>query len=231
MPVPAGFLTRTSDNLGEMEMPRVVDVDDHVVSPPTSGETWLTEEVPREGSAHRARAVGSVRETPGAKYVNPEDPNGQWGDAWYFEDRLIYVHKRFVAIPLEATPDGDVSRFDRTKMVMEAVTYDEMRPGCYGATAHRRHAAQLVGRIVAVPDVPALLRPDVLRSRRQGARPHVRQGVQRLDGRGVVRTVGRLQHPALHHAVVGRAARDRRDPLATPSGACGRSASASCPTT
>jgi len=41
------------------------------------------------------------------------------------------VHKRFVAIPLEATPDGDLSKFDRTKMVMEALTYDEMRPGCY----------------------------------------------------------------------------------------------------
>src|SRR5205085_2746892 len=48
---------------------------------------------------------------------------------------LLYVHKRFVSIPLDATPDGDVSRFDRTKMVMEAVTYDEMRPGCYQVEA------------------------------------------------------------------------------------------------
>ena len=48
-----------------------------------------------------------------------------------YEDRLIYVHKRHVAIPLDATPDGDVSRFDRSKMYIAAMTYDEMRPGCY----------------------------------------------------------------------------------------------------
>ena len=58
-----------------------------------------------------------------------------WGDAWYFEDQLIYVQKRFVAIPLEATPGGDLSKFDRTKMVMTAITYDEMRPGCYDRDA------------------------------------------------------------------------------------------------
>ena len=42
--------------------------------------------------------------------------DGTWGDYWLYEDRLIYVHKRHVAIPLDATPDGDVRRFDRTKM-------------------------------------------------------------------------------------------------------------------
>ena len=57
--------------------------------------------------------------------------DGRWGDYWVYEDRLIYVHKRHVAIPLDATPDGDVRRFDRTKMFIAAMTYDEMRPGCY----------------------------------------------------------------------------------------------------
>ena len=47
-----------------------------------------------------------------------------------FDDKHLR-HKRFVAIPLDATPDGDLTKFDRTKMVMEALTYDEMRPGCY----------------------------------------------------------------------------------------------------
>src|SRR4029077_10864242 len=40
-------------------------------------------------------------------------------------------HKRFVAIPLDATPDGDLSKLDRSVMDMTAITYDEMRPGCY----------------------------------------------------------------------------------------------------
>ncbi len=61
-----------------------------------------------------------------------EDPEGLWGDAWYYEDQLIYVHKRFVAIPQAATTgEGENIEFDRSQMVMTALTYDEMRPGCY----------------------------------------------------------------------------------------------------
>ena len=94
-------------------------------------QTWLPEKYREKGPHVERKRWGAFEHKAGAKYVNPEDPEGRWGDAWYFEDRLIYVHKRFVAIPLEATPDGDLSKFDRTKMVMEALTYDEMRPGCY----------------------------------------------------------------------------------------------------
>jgi predicted TIM-barrel fold metal-dependent hydrolase len=72
---------------------------------------------------------------PGARYENTPDPDGIEGDYWVFEDRVIYVHKSFVAIPLSATPDGDVSRFDRTVMEMSPITYDEMRPGCYDRDA------------------------------------------------------------------------------------------------
>ncbi len=93
-------------------------------------------EVPGAGPARRAQALGRVLAQARREVRRtPKTPNGLWGDAWYFEDRLIYVHKRFVAIPLEATPDGDLSKFDRTKMVMEALTYDEMRPGCYDRDA------------------------------------------------------------------------------------------------
>jgi predicted TIM-barrel fold metal-dependent hydrolase len=52
-----------------------------------------------------------------------------------FEDEIIYVHKSFVAIPLKATPGGDLSKFDRTVMEMTPITYDEMRPGCYQVEA------------------------------------------------------------------------------------------------
>ena len=40
-----------------------------------------------------------------------------------------------MAIPLEATPGGDKSKFDRSKMTMTAMTYDDMRPGCYDRDA------------------------------------------------------------------------------------------------
>ena len=56
----------------------------------------------------------------GASYKQEMTDDGRWGDYWVYEDRLIYVHKRHVAIPLDATPDGDVSRFDRTQDVHRA---------------------------------------------------------------------------------------------------------------
>ena len=62
-----------------------------------------------------------------------EDPDGEWGDAWYYDDELIYVQKKFVAIPAASVSEdeqGDLV-FDRTKMTMTATTYDEMRKGCW----------------------------------------------------------------------------------------------------
>jgi hypothetical protein len=65
-----------------------------------------------------------------------EDPEGAWGDAWYYEDRLIYVHKRRVAIANDAVREGPKGiEFDRSNMVMAALTYDEMRKGCYDRDA------------------------------------------------------------------------------------------------
>ena len=114
-----------------MDLPKIVSVDDHVVEPPHVWQTWLPEKYREQGPRIERKRWGPFEHHAGAKYTNVEDPEGDWGDAWYFEDRLIYVHKKFVAIPLEATPGGDVSKFDRTTMTMTAVTYDDMRPGCW----------------------------------------------------------------------------------------------------
>ena len=118
-----------------MPIPKIISVDDHVVEPSHVWQTWLPEKYREKGPRIERKRWGSFSLKPGAKYTNTEDSEGMWGDAWIFEDRLIYVHKRFVAIPLDATPDGDINKFDRTKMVMEALTYDEMRPGCYDRDA------------------------------------------------------------------------------------------------
>jgi predicted TIM-barrel fold metal-dependent hydrolase len=120
-----------SDEGVRVELPKIISVDDHVVEPAHVWQTWLPAKHRARGPRVERKRWGAFKHLPGARYEMTEDPEGLWGDAWYYEDRLIYVHKRFVAIPLEATPDGDLSRFDRTKMVMTAVTYDEMRPGCY----------------------------------------------------------------------------------------------------
>jgi predicted TIM-barrel fold metal-dependent hydrolase len=120
-----------------VELPKIISVDDHVIEPPHVWQTWLPAKHREQGPRVERKRWGPFKHLPGARYEMTEDPEGMWGDAWYYEDRLIYVHKRFVAIPLEATPGGDVTKFDRTKMVMTAVTYDEMRPGCYDRDARR----------------------------------------------------------------------------------------------
>jgi predicted TIM-barrel fold metal-dependent hydrolase len=118
-----------------MEIPKIISVDDHVVEPKHVWQTWLPEKYREKGPRVEDRRWGDFRLFPGAKYKNPEDPNGDWGSAWIYEDKVIYVHKKFVAIPNEATPGGDLSKFDRYKMVMTAVTYDGMRDGCYDRDA------------------------------------------------------------------------------------------------
>ena len=74
----------------------------------------------------------------------------------------------------------------------------EAPPRGHGRQPHR-------GRAV-LPDLPPLLRPDLHRGQGQGARPALHSGLQRLDGRGVVRRLGRSAHPPLPHPAVGRRA-------------------------
>jgi len=115
-----------------MELPKIISVDDHVVEPPHVWQSWLPERFREQGPRVERKRWGDFVHLPGAKYEMHEDPDGLWGDAWYYEGRLIYVHKRFVAIPASATTDGAGGvEFDRTQMVMTAITYDEMRPGCW----------------------------------------------------------------------------------------------------
>lgn len=120
-----------------MELPRIISVDDHVVEPPHVWQTWLPARHRERGPrVHRDRFAPFVHH-PGARYTNTIDPDGEYGDYWVYEDRLIYVHKKFVAIPREAvSDDGRGGRvFDRSKMQMVPATYDDMIPGCYDRDA------------------------------------------------------------------------------------------------
>ncbi|MBV9252972.1 MAG: amidohydrolase, partial [Actinobacteria bacterium] len=119
-----------------MDLPKIISVDDHVVEPPHVWQTWLPEKYREKGPRVERKKWGDFKLTPGAKYEMAEDPDGLWGDAWYYEDRLVYVHKRFVAIPQASTIDtADGVQFDRSQMIMKALTYDDMRPGCWDRDA------------------------------------------------------------------------------------------------
>ena len=115
----------------DTELPKVISVDDHVVEPAHLWQDRLPAKLREKGPRVERARWGEFALDSGAAYKQEMTEDGRWGDYWMYEDRLVYVHKRHVAIPLDATPDGDVSRFDPSKMFLAALTYDEMRPGCY----------------------------------------------------------------------------------------------------
>jgi predicted TIM-barrel fold metal-dependent hydrolase len=113
------------------ELPKIISVDDHVVEPPHVWQDRLPQRMRERGPRIERARWGDIVLGAGASYKQEMTDDGRSGDYWVYEDRIIYLHKRHVTIPLDATPDGDLDRFDRSKMFMGALTYEEMRPGCY----------------------------------------------------------------------------------------------------
>jgi predicted TIM-barrel fold metal-dependent hydrolase len=109
----------------------IISVDDHVVEPPHLWQDRLPAKLREKGPRVERARWGDIVLGAGASYKQEMTDDGRWGDYWVYEDRLIYLHKRHVTIPLVATPDGDLARFDRSKLSLDAITYEEMRPGCY----------------------------------------------------------------------------------------------------
>jgi predicted TIM-barrel fold metal-dependent hydrolase len=114
-----------------VDVPKIISVDDHVVEPAHLWQDRLPERMRERGPRVERARWGDIVLGAGASYKQEMTDDGRWGDYWMYEDRLIYLHKRHVTIPLEATPDGDVTRFDRSKLTLNAITYEEMRSGCY----------------------------------------------------------------------------------------------------
>ena len=146
------------------ELPKIISVDDHVVEPaaPVAGPAARAHAATQGPRVERAR-WGEFSLDVGASYKQEMTEDGAWGDYWVYEDRLIYVHKRHVAIPLDATPDGDVQPLRPLEDVHRARSpTTRCGPGCYEPKARVDDLA-LGGRrrLDRVPDVPALLRPDV----------------------------------------------------------------------
>ncbi len=89
-------------------------------------------------------------------------------------------------------------------MVMTAVTYDEMRPGCYDRDARMADfELNWVDGSLPFPTFPRFCGQTFLEATDKELGPGLRPGLQRLDGRGVVRAVRGHEHPAVHHARCG----------------------------
>jgi hypothetical protein len=121
------------------ELPMVISVDDHVTEPSHVWQTYLPEKHREQGPKIIREKWGPISFSRGGggrgDYKQEPTEDGILGDAWVYEGHVIYVHKRFVAIPLDATPGGDISKFDRTRMLMTPLTYDDMRPACFDPVA------------------------------------------------------------------------------------------------
>jgi predicted TIM-barrel fold metal-dependent hydrolase len=108
-----------------MALPKIISVDDHVVEPRHVWQTWLPQKYRERGPKVEDKKWGGFKHLSGAKYDMREDPDGEWGSAWYYDDELIYVHKKFVAIPQASTTLDDKGEivFDRTQMTMTALCF------------------------------------------------------------------------------------------------------------
>ena len=129
----------------------------------------------------------------------------------------MYPHKRHVA----------AVGFDRDDMTLSPITYDEMRPGCYEPKARVDDMdAQPRRGVALLPDLPPLLRPDLPRGQGQGPGHGLRAGLQRLDGRGVVRRQRRRASSRSARSRCGTSRRPRPRSTATPPAGCEPCASA-----
>jgi predicted TIM-barrel fold metal-dependent hydrolase len=105
------------------ELPRIVSVDDHVIEPPHLFERWLPAKYRDRGPKSIRAGLGSMRYV-GGKYEITMDPEGPACDWWIYEDLKFPLKRHIAAVG-----------FDRDEMTLSAITYDEMRKGCWDPKA------------------------------------------------------------------------------------------------
>ena len=113
-----------------MVLPLIVSVDDHVIEPADLWTSRLPAKLRERAPRIERRRISGVRMVGPGVYELDEDRDGRDADCWIYEDRVIYVHKSHVAIPNWAVPGGDIWKFDKSKMDLDCITYDDMWIGC-----------------------------------------------------------------------------------------------------
>src|SRR3954471_7419145 len=98
-----------------MDLPKIVSVDDHVVEPPGVWVDRLPAKLRDRGPRIEQHRIADIVMSGPGIYDLKVDDEGEPADCWVYDGRVIYVHKRHVAIPKSAIPDGDIMRFDKRK--------------------------------------------------------------------------------------------------------------------
>ena len=125
-----------------------------------------------------------------------EGPDVAW---WFYED-----HRYSVKRPIAA------AGYPADEIRCRGSPSTRCGPGCWQVPRPpRRHGPQRRRGPALLPELPALRRADLPGARTRSSSA-LRRGLQRLDGRGVVRRERRPADPAVPRAAVGRRARRRR---------------------
>jgi hypothetical protein len=98
-----------------MAIPRIISVDDHVVEPPDLWSNRLPANL-RERGPRIVRERGKFGGPLGLTWT--PDPDGEWGDIWYYDDLVSPFSRLSAAVGL-----GDLA--------FGVTTFDEIRPGCW----------------------------------------------------------------------------------------------------
>ena len=225
---PARSARDATEGAAVTELPKIISVDDHVVEPPHLWQERLPARDARAGPARRAGAVGRLLARRRRVVQAGDDRGRPLG-------RLLGLrgpaHLRAQAARRDPAR-RDARRRRRAastarKMFIAAMTYDEMRPGCYEPKARVDDLALAgVDGSLAFPTFPRFCGQTFMEGKDHELGLECVRAVQRLDDRRVVRELRRAPDPAVPHSAVGRRPRGRRGRRATPHAAPGRSASA-----
>ena len=202
-------------------IPRIVSADDHVVEPPDVFTSRLPAKY-RELGPRVVRKPVAEMTFRGGKYVTRMGERGRrrpLADWWIYEDLAVAAHPARRVCGLRArrrAGRADDLRRDASRLL-------PARP------APRRHGPQLGRGVAVLPDVPALLRPDVPRGRptrtsRCCACRRTTTGWSRSGARARADACSRCASIPLWDP----RARGRRRCAATPPAACAPCASPSC---
>ena len=105
------------------DFPKIISVDDHVLEPPGVWQDRLPARYKEQGPRSVRAPMGEMTFIGGKFSYAPGD-DGPPCDWWYYEDKRIPTTRLSAA-----------AGFDRDEVKITAITYDEMRPGCYDPKA------------------------------------------------------------------------------------------------
>ena len=174
-------------------LPLIISVDDHVVEPANVWQDRLPAKYAEVGPRIVRAPMGEITFVGGKLTVTPGS-EGLPTDWWYYEDlkRPLLRVDSAVGVP-------------REEVTMRGVTYEDMRPGSYEVKPRLEDMdLNHIEAALCFPTFPRFCGQTFTEAKDKELGAALRAGLQRLDGRGVVRRLRRAAHPPVPDPAVGR---------------------------